>query len=197
MSAAVPLPLKRFTREETHRMMDAGAFEGRFELLDGYIVDKTGQNPLHASTIHRLFVRLVSLFAVVLVRVRMPIDVAESDRVRNEPEPDIAVLAQESPDYGSRHPRGDELQLLIEVADTTLGADRTLKRDLYARAGVPEYWIVDLTGRRTIVHRNPAEGAYGQVTVLSERELAVCWNSFANHARNLTRLLPVPGGIHP
>jgi Uma2 family endonuclease len=168
MSAAVLLPLKRFTREQTHRMMDAGAFDGRFELLDGYIVDKTGQKPTHASAIRRLFKLLLSLHSAELLLIQAPIDVAEEDRVRNEPEPDIAVLNCDKPEFETRHPRGDELALLIEVADSSLRTDKTLKRDLYARAGVPEYWIVDLQNRCVIVHKNPADGVYGAISTLTE-----------------------------
>src|SRR5207302_8036805 len=83
-------------------------------------------------------------------------------------EPDFAILVEPKGDYQRRHPRGDELSLVIEVADTTLQFDTTIKRDLYARAGVPEYWVLDINGRRLIAHRNPSRGKFGQIESVPE-----------------------------
>ncbi len=170
MSAAVLLPQQRFTRDEVYRMMDAGAFKGRFELLDGFIIDKMGQKPPHASTIQLLLKWLLPLTGIGLLRSQLPIDVATEDRARNEPEPDIAVLSCDKPEFKKRHPRGDELILVIEVADSSLRTDKIVKRGLYARAGVPEYWIVDLQNRCIVAHRTPAEGAYASIATFGENE---------------------------
>ena len=62
---------------------------------------------------------------------------------------------------------GDELVLVVEVADTSLRYDVTGKRDLYARAGVPEYWVLNIKGRKLIVHRNPKQGKYAVVSTLT------------------------------
>jgi Uma2 family endonuclease len=78
------------------------------------------------------------------------------------------VLIERKKDYGRRHPRGDEPLLAVEVADTTARYDATTKRDLYARAGVPEYWVLDLSRRRIIVHRNLSQGKFGQIECMPQ-----------------------------
>jgi Uma2 family endonuclease len=171
MSAAVLPPWKRYTRDEVERMLDSGVFEGRrFELIDGELIDKMGQKPPHASAIVLVHYCLVSLFGFFRVRAQLPIDVAPGDRERNEPEPDFAVLLEKKPEFDHRHPRGDELLLVVEVADSSIRTDTRTKRDLYARAAVPEYWIIDLPSRRLIVHRTPASGVYQRTMVFAEGE---------------------------
>jgi Uma2 family endonuclease len=170
MSAAtLQPPRKRFTRTEVEQMLDAGLFAGqRFELIDGDLIDKMGQNPPHSYALRLLLAWLVKIFGVERIQVQQPIEAAVAERERSLPEPDFAVIAELKEDYTKRHPRGDELLLAIEVADTTARYDATLKRDMYARAGVPEYWVLDIGGRRLIVHRHPSGGAFEQIDSLSE-----------------------------
>lgn len=164
------LPRKRFTRAEVQQMMNVGLFAGqRYELIDGDLIDKMGQNPPHASAIRLLLELLAGIFGLKRVQVQLPVEVSTEDRERSMPEPDLAVLAADSSTlYRDRHPRGDELLLVVEVADSTLTHDATTKRDLYARAGVPEYWILDLKRRTLMIHRKPIHGAYQEVSVLVE-----------------------------
>ncbi len=134
-------------------MLHSGIFAGqRFELIDGELIDKIGQKPAHASTTLRCLELLAAIFGLARVRVQMPNEAGLADRESSVPEPDIAVLAKAKPDFSQRHPGGKELTLLIEVSDTTLRHDSSRKRDLYARAGVPEYWVLDIKGRRLLVH---------------------------------------------
>jgi Uma2 family endonuclease len=100
--------------------------------------------------------------------MQQPIEAAPAERERSLPEPDLSVLAEIKNDYAKRHPRGNELLLAIEVADTTVRYDATAKRDLYARAGVPEYWVLDIPGRRLIVHRRLSQGQFEQIETLAE-----------------------------
>jgi hypothetical protein len=101
-------------------MLNAGLFAGqRFELIDGDLIDKMGQNPPHANAIRRCKALLEKIFAFELVDVQMPIEAGPADQDRSEPEPDVAVLAEKKPDFDHRHPNGQELALLVEVADTT------------------------------------------------------------------------------
>jgi Uma2 family endonuclease len=108
------------------------------------------------------------------LRIQSPVEVKPGDSEWSLPEPNVAVLAEASGDYGKRHPRGDELLLAVEVADTSLRQDLTTKRDLYARASVGEYWALDLQSRRLIVHRHPGHGEYGETAILAEGDLASC-----------------------
>jgi Uma2 family endonuclease len=174
MSAAtLQPPRKRFTRSEVGQMLDAGLFAGeRFELIDGDLIDKMGQNPPHSHSLRLLHAWLTKIFGGERIQVQQPIEAAPAEQERSLPEPDFAVLAELKQDYGRRHPRGDELLLAIEVADTTAQYDATTKRDLYARAGVPEYWVLDIGARRLIVHRHPGGGTFERIESLPESAIA-------------------------
>lgn len=150
-------------------MMDGGFLAGqRCELLGGDLIDKMGQKPAHAFAVCRLQELLARQFGANRVRGQVPIEAGAQDRQWSLPEPDVAVLAEAKREYESRHPRGDELLLVIEVADSSVRYDSTIKRDLYARAGVPEYWVLDLTRRSVAVHRGLGEGAYASIELVSE-----------------------------
>ena len=162
---------KRFTQAEVEWMEQAGLFLGqRFELIEGDLIDKMGQNPPHAYAILCLSVWLSSLFGGRRVRAQLPVQVARPDRELSLPEPDISVVAEAIREYSVRHPRGDELLLVVEVADSSLRLDSTVKRNLYARAEVPEYWILDVAKERMIVHRRPVSGEYLDVFAVESHE---------------------------
>ena len=187
-----PLPRKRFTRSEVDQMLDSGIFAGqRFELIDGELIDKMGQNPPHANAIRLCMAHLIRIFGVDLVQVQLPIEAGAADREWSVPEPDLAVLAEPNPDFSHRHPKGQELSLLIEVADTTVRHDATTKRDLYARAGVPEYWVLDLNARRLIVHRGleADKGQYSSIQSFKEDE-AFAIDSHPGQSVSISSLLP-------
>ena len=82
------------------------------------------------------------------------IDVAPEDNPTNEPEPDLVVLAKPSGEYRERNPRPSDLRLVVEISDSTLGFDLTVRAELYARAGIIEYWVVYVAARRLIVLRS-------------------------------------------
>jgi Uma2 family endonuclease len=92
-----------------------------------------------------------------LIRVQLPIEASGADREHSLPEPDLAVLSEWKPEFARRHPRGDELLLAVEIADSTAGFDLSRKALLYAAAGVPEYWVLDLQRRRLVAHLEPSE----------------------------------------
>jgi Uma2 family endonuclease len=183
-----PPPRKRFTREEVEEMLDAGlSLIQRCELIDGDLIDKMGQKPPHAVAIRRILVLFTEIFGAEKILVQAPIEVAAADQKWTWPEPDIAVLATGSSlDYEQRHPHGDELVVLVEVADTTVRQDAIKKRDIYARAGVPEYWVLAIGPRRLIVHRHLTHGSYGERMLFSEAEKV----SLGSHSIPVVRLLP-------
>src|SRR3954469_309607 len=113
-SAAIATPpRKRFTRDEVERLAESGFFAGlRCELIDGDLIEKMGQTPAHASAIHRVQVCLMRSLGVMWVRNQAPIEPAPSDQELCIPEPDIAVAEPKS-EYEFRHPRGDEVLLVI------------------------------------------------------------------------------------
>jgi Uma2 family endonuclease len=166
-------PRKRFTRNEVERMIHAGFFEGqRYELIDGDLIDKMGQDPPHAFSIQLVLRWLASFVEVGRIRVQLSLEAAGEDRDISVPEPDVAVLAEWKAEYQSRHPRGDEFSLVVEVSDTRLAFDLSRKSAIYARAGVPEYWVLDLVRRLLIVHRQPEGALYRLVQTHSEDDIA-------------------------
>ena len=146
------LSLKRWTREEYDRLVAAGVLSPgeRVELLEGDIVRMWPQSPAHSIAISNVEEALREAFRPgYYVRVQMPF-VGDDD---SEPEPDIAVVRGHRHDYVRAHPT--IAALIVEVSDTTLDYDRRRKGPAYARAGVPEYWILNLVERRVEVYRDP------------------------------------------
>jgi len=158
---ATPPPRKRFSRAEVKWMIERGFLEERrYELIEGDLFDKTGESAVHGIGVRQVMAALGELGAPTLVRVRMPIEVTGEDRKHSLPEPDISVLESAGSNEEGRIVRGDEVVLVVEVADTTVRFDLSRKAALYARAGVREYWVLDLKGRRLFVNRQPREGVY-------------------------------------
>ena len=144
MEAVVDIPterIRRISRKEYDQMVAVGLFQGaRIELLNGRLMTASPQYAAHASTVQRLSKWLVTeLGDRADVRVQLPF--AASDD--SEPEPDISVVPVG--DYDAEHPRS--AYLIIEVADSFLNDDRFIKRPVYATAGVPEYWILNIVDR--------------------------------------------------
>ena len=139
-------------------MVAAGFFrDERVELIQGVVVQMSPQNAPHSYAIQILNRLLMPrLLGRADVRVQLPF-VADGHSV---PEPDLAVVPAEN--YRDAHP--SRAFLIIEVADSSLKFDRQEKADLYARAGVPEYWVVNLADRIIERYSEPTSGAYARVT---------------------------------
>ncbi len=169
----VPLnpPRKRWTRAECLLLQSAGILDyEHLELIEGELIDKMGKLRPHVVTVAKLVTLLSGIFGHDRVNYEAPIDVAPADNPINEPEPDIIVFRGAGGAYEYSTPQGAELALVIEVSDTTLRFDLTVKAALYARAGVAEYWVADIKGRRLIVHREPAPSGYGSIVSYAESE---------------------------
>lgn len=155
----------RFSRTDYHRMGQAGIIppDARVELLDGEIIEMSPIGPRHGSLVDRLtafFAQRVSGRAIC--RVQGPVTLGE----RSEPEPDLLLLENREDYYTSGHPGPGDVLLLIEVADTSVDLDLGAKLRAYAQAGIPEYWVFDLTRRVLIVHREPSGERYASVREL-------------------------------
>ncbi|MBI4265309.1 MAG: Uma2 family endonuclease [Acidobacteria bacterium] len=153
----VPDRIRPLRRIEYETLVDCGLFEdARVELLCGALVEMSPQGPLHANVVSRLSERLIrALPDTVRTRVQSPLALSED----SEPEPDIAVVPVG--DYDRAHP--SRAILVIEVAESSLQKDRGVKTALYAMAGVPEFWLVNLADRVVEVHRRPSAGRYADV----------------------------------
>lgn len=164
-------PRKLWTRSEYDELYSSGLLEGqRLELIEGELIDKMGKKPPHSNSLRLLHRWLVGVFGWTLVAQEVPIDVSPEDNPSNEPEPDLIVSNRDLSHFTSENPRPRDLQLVVEVADSTLGFDLTIKAALYARAGIVEYWVLDIGGRRLIVHRDPQAGRYVSVAAYGEEE---------------------------
>jgi Uma2 family endonuclease len=147
---APPLPLlaaqagfRRFSVPEYHRLIETGILneDNNLELLEGYLVHKMSRNPPHDCAIQLLVQCLTALLpADWTLRVQSAVTLSDS-----EPEPDVAVVRGNARSYKNNHPRPPDVGLVIEVADATLAGDRSDKARIYARAGLPIYWILNLT----------------------------------------------------
>lgn len=148
-------PRKRWTRSECVTLERSGLLDQqRLELVEGELISKIGKKRPHVNALTLVQGWLVQVFGARFVNAEAPIDVAPEDNPTNEPEPDLIVLKQDLSHFTS-NPRAEDLRLLVEIADTSLNFDLTVKAALYARAKVFEYWVLDVAGRRLLVHRNP------------------------------------------
>jgi Uma2 family endonuclease len=151
-------------------MASVGLLDGeRLELIDGELIQKMVKNNPHVMTVRWLHQWLVAAFGYGRIQKEDPIDVAPEDNEGSEPEPDLTVLRAPRGAYRS-NPGPPDILLVIEVADSTRSFDLSKKADLYARAGIPDYWVFDTNQREVIVHGEPGHGKYSSVSVYREDE---------------------------
>ena len=156
---SIQIARRQFTVAEFERMAESGilAADDRVELIEGEIVAMTPVGTRHAACVRRLDAILNRrLGQHVQVSVQNPIQIGDS----SEPEPDVALLKPRDDFYAQRHPRPDDIVLLIEVAETSLDYDRDVKLPLYARAGIGEVWLIDLNARCVDVYSRPVAGRF-------------------------------------
>jgi len=153
MNVAIPPveTLRRWTREEYDRLIALGVFDGeRLELIDGFLVVREPQGARHAAAIRRIVFALQrALGNDWQIDSQLPIALDPA----SEPEPDVSVVSHDPAAYRDAHP--SHPLLVVEVSHTSYRFDREFKTSLYARAFVPEYWIVDVVRGVVEVHRRP------------------------------------------
>ena len=141
---------RRFSRVEYEKMIDLGVFQPgeAVELLGGHLLVAEPQGAAHYTAIVKTARALQAAFGIAAyVRTQGPIGLDDE----SEPEPDVAVVPGSVEDYGGVHP--SRAVLIVEVAESSLAFDREYKGSLYARGGVPEYWVLNLVERRLEVYR--------------------------------------------
>jgi Uma2 family endonuclease len=150
-------------------MAEAGILKAqdRVELIEGEILQMAAVGVKHAATVKRLnrlfYQRLDDR---VLIGVQDPVQLSET----SEPQPDLALLKPREDYYATGHPQLPDLFLLVEVADSTVDYDRTIKMPLYAKVGVPEAWLIDLVSRTIEVYRKPQNSGYQSLVILQADE---------------------------
>ena len=183
-------PRKKWTRAECEFLDTHGLMQGqRYELIEGELIDKMGMGKLHRLALALVIDCLFEIFGRLRVQSQVPIDVSPEDNPTNEPQPDVVVYRGDVREIHTDNAQPSDILLAVEISDSTLSFDRTIKARLYARAGIPEHWILDLTTRRLIVHRDPANGAYASVVAYREQE-SVAPVSTRDRAVAVSAMLP-------
>lgn len=157
----MPVELKQrlLSVSEYHKMMDAGIFaeDDRLELINGQIVYMSPIGSFHAAMVRKLDDLLHStLRNDALISAQNPVSIPDF----SEPEPDIAILKRREDYYAGGHPEPQDILLIIEVADSSLESDRNTKLPLYALAGIPAYWIINLLDQQIEMYHTPAGNIY-------------------------------------
>ena len=163
----------RFSAEDFHRMAEAGILseDDRVELIRGEVVELSPVGKRHMAALKRLMDALfpLQLERRALLQVQDPLRLSPD----TEPQPDLVLLAYREDFYRDRMPEGQDALLVVEVADTSLNHDLEVKLPLYAQAGVPQVWVVDLVRDRVHVFRKPQGAGYQEAQALEEGELEV------------------------
>ena len=155
-----PAPLRRFSVDEYHRMIEMCVFapDDRVELLNGWIVTMSPHSPPHDTSIQLTRSAIEAhLPQAWIARVQSSITLKDS-----EPEPDIAIVLGDARRYSNRHPCAADIGLLVEVAESSLRLDRTVKGSMYAREGIASYWIVNVPESKLEVYSEPSPSGYRQ-----------------------------------
>lgn len=161
----------RFSVSDYFRMAESGILpsDGRVELIDGEIVDMSPIGPFHSGSVNKLARRFMGNEAGRWwVSIQAPLDLGKFDM----PEPDVALLRPADDCYTNSHPVAADVFLLIEVSDSSLGFDRSVKLPLYAKHGIPEVWILNVPQRQLEVHRLPEAGEYREKDVFRSGRVA-------------------------
>lgn len=163
------ISLAKWTLEDYHRIVETGLLDDRpVELLNGEIVEMSPEGVPHAyfsTEAGEYLTRLLGDRA--LVRPAKPITLPND----SEPEPDIAIVQRLGREYLNHHPYPENIFWLIEYANSSLEKDSTLKYRIYAEAGIPEYWLVNLKRGELIVFREPRHGEYASKMTLTAGEI--------------------------
>jgi Uma2 family endonuclease len=157
-----------FSLAEYEHMVEVGAFSGpfrkRIELIRGEIVEMTPIGTRHSEVVSRLD----EWSHAALTNQRLRVRVQSSIRIphnESEPEPDIVWVDQKN--YSELHPEPSEIRLIVEVADSSLRDDRGYKLEVYAEAGIADYWIANLVDEQIEVYRNPVGRDYQDKAIYS------------------------------
>lgn len=150
-----PFDIRRLSLEEYHRLINMGFFaeDERVELIEGVLHRMSPRGPYHAEVLSRLVERFViCVHGRARVRGQDPITIPSTG---SEPEPDLTLVIPREGGYRDRHPLPEEVWLVVEVADSSLEEDRSLKLRVYGAAGIEEYWIINLVDEQVEVYREP------------------------------------------
>ncbi len=185
--------VKRFTVDEYHRLIKLFFFaEGdRLELIRGELIEMVSKGMPHvfcSGVLCRQLDRLLGDRAVI--RGQDPITISS----HSEPEPDVVIAVGHENDYLGHHPYPENILLVVEVSDSTLRYDQTVKLSLYAEAGIDDYWIVNLEAQQVERYSQPYQNAQGEFNYLSKQislpNQSVAIPGFEDAVLELNRIFP-------
>ena len=167
----VMTPRKLWTREECAILVSSGLIDAqRFELIEGNLIHKPSKEPAYSRAVHIMAIWLREVFGEDFSMQYPSFHLRPEDDVWSEPEPAVIVLTRSFSDF-SDFPHPHDIRLVVEVSTPrTYAFDRSTKARLYARAGIVEYWVLHLEGRRLLVHRDPAGDGYRSIFAYGEHE---------------------------
>lgn len=170
----VDIQTRSFTIHEFHRMIQAGVLDEdeHVELIEGELVTMSPISSHHASCVDRLnwlFSQKVGRAAIV--RVQSPVYLSEY----SEPQPDIVLMRFRPDFYAHAHPEPRDVLLVVEIAETSADYDREVKLPLYAQAGIPEVWLVNLPEGHIEVYRQPAPEGYRETRFVQRGQYLSLW----------------------
>lgn len=184
----------RLTVDEFLRLVDLGFFPDKpdVELINGLLVKRMTKRRPHSFSVGKLYSLLHELLPLTwCIQAENPIVLNANSR----PEPDIAVIRGNQDDYRDRDPVASDIGLVIEVSESTYRKDRDVMWRLYATAGIPVYWIVNLTARRVEAYSEPSgKGKAAEYLVsrifTEEQEIPLGLEGVANRAIRVREILP-------
>ncbi len=170
--------LVKWTIEDYHNMIDAGILaQKKVELMAGKIIEMTPEKPFH----RRVTFKIADYFREKLRGKAIIFEAHPITLFDSEPEPDIIIAKLPLERYDNRHPYPEDIELLIEVSDTTLKYDLETKQKIYALAKIKEYWVIDIKNSQVIIFQQPENDHYlkqmkvtkGVISPLAFRDLKI------------------------
>lgn len=194
MILSTPIPQrKRFTVQEYHRLVELGLLseDDHIELIRGELIQMAAKGMAHETCLTRLLRVLPQLVSDrATLRCQSPITLSFD----GEPEPDFSIVCNREDDYATAHPTAEETLLVIEVADSSLEYDRTVKLPLYAEAQIKNYWLFNLPDRYLEAYRDPCEITSGQFDYLHRQIVTptstIALPSMPEQVLSLERIFP-------
>jgi Uma2 family endonuclease len=182
--------LRPITTDEYHQMIAAGIIDegARIELILGQMYDMAAKGTRHTVATTELMGELLRLLGKrAKVRCQEPITLPNN----SEPEPDLVIARLRQDNYLDSHPNPADLILVVEVADSSLDLDKNTKANLYAAAGIQEYWIINLVDDRLEVYRQPNSAIYTEMKIISA-QASISLPQFPDITIDLTAIFPPP-----
>lgn len=173
----------KWTVDDYHDLINSGIVnEHHLELIEGEIIQMAPEGPLYAYLTEGIVIYLRNLLnAFACVKEAHPITLEES-----EPEPDIAIVKLPRQTYQTRHPYSQDIFWLIEISQSTLDYDLNEKKKIYAKAKIPEYWVIDVMSRQVYIFLDPVNETYqtqllvqeGKITARAFPNITIAINKF-------------------